>query len=137
MTAPGFTLMVCGGRAFSDRPAVTRALDAIHALRPIWLLVHGGAPGADTLAHDWAIAAEVAVTATRADWATHGRAAGPIRNRAILDTFRPHLLLAFQGGPGTADACKAAAERGVPVARQGSGVSLRALVMGLAVTPAA
>jgi hypothetical protein len=33
----------------------------------------------------------------------HGRAAGPIRNQAILDEGKPDLVVAFPGGRGTTD----------------------------------
>jgi hypothetical protein len=37
-----------------------------------------------------------------ADWETHGRAAGPIRNEKML-TWKPDLVVACPGGDGTAD----------------------------------
>lgn len=35
-------------------------------------------------------------------------AAGPRRNQRMLDSFRPDLVLAFDGGKGTADCCRKA-----------------------------
>lgn len=52
----------------------------------------------------------------RADWDKHGKAAGPIRNRAMLDSG-VDLLIAFPGGRGTQDCVRAAKERGIPVLR--------------------
>ena len=38
-----------------------------------------------------------------ADWAKHGKAAGPIRNAEMLTEFLPDYIVAFPGGKGTAD----------------------------------
>jgi len=50
-----------------------------------------------------------------ANWRTHGKAAGPIRNQQMLDEGRPHLVVAFPGGTGTADMVRRAKAAGVPV----------------------
>jgi hypothetical protein len=50
-----------------------------------------------------------------ADWNTHGRAAGPIRNQRMLDEVKPELVVAFPGGRGTADMVRRAREAGVNV----------------------
>jgi hypothetical protein len=82
--------------------------------RPVHLLLHGGARGADqaiALAADqlgWPAAA------LPADWRRFGRGAGPIRNRQLLEQAirhaqshsTPHssvgvLVVAFPGGAGT------------------------------------
>jgi hypothetical protein len=51
-----------------------------------------------------------------ADWKRHGKAAGPIRNLAMLDT-KPDLVLAFQrdGSRGTQHTIDEARKRGIPV----------------------
>jgi hypothetical protein len=52
-----------------------------------------------------------------ADWETHGRAAGPIRNQAMLDEGKPYLVIAFWDGKskGTLDMISRATRAGVPV----------------------
>lgn len=55
-----------------------------------------------------------------ADWKTHGKAAGPIRNKAMLchpgtKTPTVDLLIAFPGGKGTADCVRQARELGIAV----------------------
>lgn len=37
-----------------------------------------------------------------ADWDKHGKAAGPIRNKQMLDEGKPDLAIMFPGGRGTA-----------------------------------
>jgi hypothetical protein len=58
-------------------------------------LCHGGAKGADTIAG--LIARELGkfVTEFPADWNRYGKGAGPIRNRQMLDEFRPEVVFAF------------------------------------------
>ncbi len=56
------------------------------------------------------------VVVFKADWDTHGKAAGPIRNREMLDR-RPDLLLAFWNGrsPGTKDCINQAVKMKIPI----------------------
>ena len=95
-----FKVLVCGGRHYSDVALVFRVLDM---LRPTEV-IQGGATGADALAAQWAKARKVVGLVTcKADWAKHGKAAGPIRNQHMLDTRKPDLVVAFPGGNGTRD----------------------------------
>jgi predicted Rossmann-fold nucleotide-binding protein len=110
-------VLVCGGRAFDDRDAVFRTLDEINAADRITLLINGGAPGADDLSSRWARTRSVAVHIEPADWKKHGRAAGPIRNRRMLDEQRPDLVVAFPGGAGTNNMIALALKAGVQVKR--------------------
>ncbi len=110
-------VLVCGGRDYGDRDQLFRVLDAAHFANPIVCLIHGAAPGADSLAGEWANHRKVLCMPYPADWSKHGRAAGPIRNQRMLDEGRPHLVIAFPGGKGTADMIKKAEGAGIPVAR--------------------
>lgn len=106
-------LLVTGGRDYADREAVFEALDA---LRPA-VIMHGRAKGADSLAHCWALERRVEVSAYGAQWAEHGKAAGPIRNQRMLDEGKPDMVLAFPGGRGTADMVRRAVAANVLVYR--------------------
>lgn len=108
-------VIVCGGRDLTDMVWVAREMDALHAKTPIRTLIQGGATGADRLARRWAYVAGVEVKEYPADWPTHGRAAGPIRNQHMLDAERPDLVVAFPGGRGTADMVRRAKAAGVCV----------------------
>ena len=63
--------------------------------RPVHLLLHGGARGADRAIGRAAQQLGWRVQALAADWRRHGRAAGPIRNRLLLEQAlvkaQPHL----------------------------------------------
>jgi hypothetical protein len=114
-----------GGRDLAwPLPLIARELLAHAHGRPVHLVLHGGARGADqaiALAADqlgWPAAA------LPADWRRFGRGAGPIRNRQLLELAirqaqshtTPHslagvLVVAFPGGSGTASLLQLARQR--------------------------
>lgn len=106
MSAP-YRVLVTGSREWNAPKTVRCALDAVsaeHAGRPL-VVVHGCCPtGADAAAADWARRAEragwqVTEEPHPADWRQHGRSAGPIRNRQMVE-LGADLVLAFVGpGP--------------------------------------
>jgi hypothetical protein len=65
-------VLVCGGRDFSDRELLTTTLNWVNGMRPISLLIEGGARGADRLAHVWAIAKGIPIQSYEADWMSAG-----------------------------------------------------------------
>lgn len=106
-------VLVCGGREFNDHALAFRTLDE---LRPAPVrIIQGGAAGADELARNWAARNFITYEHFPADWATHGRAAGPIRNQQMLEQGKPDLVIAFPGGRGTADMVRRAKAAGVRV----------------------
>lgn len=108
-------VLVCGGRDFGDFPFLYEWLDAFHAHYVIEVLIHGEARGADRLAGFWAKDRGIAVQGFRADWEAHGRHAGPIRNRLMLDEGKPDVVVAFKGGNGTRHMARIAREAGIHV----------------------
>lgn len=108
-------VLVTGGRNFRDRAILFRALDSINAETPITEIIHGNARGADWLADQWASVAKISVRRFPADWKAHGKAAGPIRNRQMIEVAKPNLVVAFLGGPGTTHMVQLAGSHCVPV----------------------
>jgi hypothetical protein len=93
-------LLVCGNLDFANYGAI---LSALAELRPA-VVIEGEARGADQLPF-------------AADWKTQHRAAGPIRNRRMLDEGKPDRALAFVGESpdrGTANMLAQCRKRGVP-----------------------
>ena len=110
-------VLVCGSRDWDDAAAITNRLGLIPFVRPdVPVVIHGAAPGADTLAAKAARGFGMRVQAFPADWKTHGKAAGPIRNLQMLDQ-EPHVVLAFQrnGSRGTQHTIDEARKRGIKV----------------------
>lgn len=116
-----FRVLVCGGRDYDNRErlfeVLDKALQAATMAGKSFTLVHGGAKGADSLSHVWASMRQndVEVRVYKADWKTHGRRAGPIRNKKMFTSESPHVIIAFKGGDGTAHMMKIGREAGVPV----------------------
>jgi hypothetical protein len=90
-------VLVCGSRHFNDYDFIKRALTEVILEKgiDIGLIIHGAAKGADTTAGDVARDAGILVQAFPADWDTHGKRAGPIRNYQMLKEGKPDLVVAF------------------------------------------
>ncbi len=122
-------VLVCGGRmygeqyldeasdarAVKERDALRAFLSDFHSKTPISVLIHGVSKGADFWADNWAKAYGVKVAPFKADWRTHGKGAGPIRNKRMLEEGRPDIVVAFPGGRGTLDMCGRARAIGLRV----------------------
>jgi len=113
----GLRVLVCGGRNFNDAMTLGSWLGGIHKSHRIDLLIHGAATGADTMAEKFGEWAGIPTKAYPADWKAHGKAAGPIRNAQMLEDGRPDIVVAFEGGRGTADMIAKAERAGIPVTR--------------------
>ena len=126
-------ILVCGGRNYQDKRATFAALDRAHAKRPIRLVIHGDADGADTLAKMWAqlrgipdhpfpadwpnITLPGAVVRKRRDGVEYDAMAVHVRNQRMSDEGRPDGVLALPRGTGTADMVRRAEAAGLPVWR--------------------
>ena len=88
-------VLVCGDRNWKDREAIERELEILDAQEGIEVVIAGGCRGADALAVGIARELDLPVEEYPADWDTHGKAAGPIRNREMIEKGRPDLVLAF------------------------------------------
>ncbi|MDE1822352.1 MAG: DUF2493 domain-containing protein [Euryarchaeota archaeon] len=107
-------LLVCGSRDWADGEII---LTELAALQGVDVVIEGEAPGADTFARKAAEQMGIPVLPFPADWGSHGRAAGPIRNQQMLDEGKPDLVLAFTDGlntsRGTADMVARARKAGI------------------------
>ena len=88
-------VLVCGSRDFQAGTGLFEALDMLHMEHELTLIIEGEAKGADTLAREWAEMRDIPVLKFPADWKKYGRAAGPIRNKQMLDEGKPDLVMAF------------------------------------------
>lgn len=108
-------LAVVGNRTFNDIELMTKVLDRYRAEHPDLTIVSGAAPGADTLAAEYGRRHDLEVIGYPADWAKHGRRAGPLRNTQIVNDAE--MLIAFwdEVSIGTRDSITKAHAKGVPV----------------------
>lgn len=108
-------VLVCGGRDYADKVRLFAVLDHYNEELGFEILVHGAARGADRLAGEWADERGIEVRRYPADWNKHGKSAGPIRNREMVEKESPDLVVAFPGGSGTRDMVKVATHNGITV----------------------
>jgi len=120
-------LLVCGDRAWTDRALLAATLDQVVAQHvgdqdvqgEQVVVIEGDARGADRLAARHARARGWQLQTYPADWAAHGRAAGPRRNQRMLREGRPDLVVAFHdelpASRGTADLVRRPRAAGLPV----------------------
>lgn len=106
-------VLVCGSRHFNNYELLESVLSEI----PIELLIEGEARGADKLGRQYAERREIPFIPFPAKWTEFGKAAGPIRNREMLESGRPDLVVAFLApdSRGTANMISQAEKAGVPV----------------------
>lgn len=84
--------IIAGGRDYSLTLSDEAWLDTL----PIREVVSGGASGADAGGEAWAKKRGIPIKRFPADWKTHGRAAGPIRNRQMAE-YADAVVLFLEG----------------------------------------
>ena len=103
-------LIIAGGR---DYVFSQNDIDRLNAVEGVTEVVSGGAPGADSGGEAWATEADIPVKRFPADWKSHGRAAGPVRNRKMAEYADAVAL--FPGGRGTASMQKEAVKHNLVI----------------------
>ena len=110
-------VLICGSRKWTAEGPVR---EFVAALPEGCVVIEGAARGADRIAAHAARDRGLEVEAYPADWARFGpKAAGPIRNRAMLTQGHPEQVWAFcddlAGSRGTKDMVEAGLAAGLPV----------------------
>lgn len=89
-------VIIAGGRDFKNYLALSVKCDDILSNTKDVTIVSGGAEGADRLGERYAILRDLPLIEFPADWKTHGKAAGPIRNKQMAQYA--DALIAFWDG---------------------------------------
>ena len=112
-------ILVCGTRDVPSQKQADKVMDILHLFTrgETHTLIHGAAPGVDTIASMYAKRVEWEVRPFPADWERHGKAAGPIRNQQMFDENDVDLVLAFPAASsrGTWDMVERAVKNRIPV----------------------
>ena len=114
-------VLICGSRNWKEEDVIPeyRIEEYIKTLPLDAVIIHGGAPGADMVADRIARERGHTVIEVKANWDLYGDAAGPIRNRKMLDVWNPDKVTAFHedivNSTGTKDMIAAAMKAGFPV----------------------
>lgn len=109
-------VMITGSRDWDDWETIYDALTKIKEVMGDIIVVHGGARGADSIAGSWADRFHQKTEVFRADWNTHGKKAGFIRNSEMIKS-KPDFVLAFikNGSKGASGAAELAEKSGIHV----------------------
>lgn len=89
-------VLICGSRDWTDEWPIATLIGGLSAIYKDIVIIHGGATGADSIAGMFGDVYVNEVICEPADWKTHGRAAGPIRNQKMLDEHKPDVVYAFR-----------------------------------------
>lgn len=115
-----FKVVVTGSRFWIEYQPIKSELDELlEEHRGELCVAHGDASGADSFADYWCRQNGVPVARFPALWQYFGRAAGVLRNEAMLEVFNPCLVLAFhadlQKSTGTKHCIESARKRNIKV----------------------
>lgn len=113
-------VLICGDRAWRFPELVEQELVRLKAAHGDRLFViSGAATGADTHAAETAERLGIEQVIYPANWRGFGKAAGPIRNKRMLEEGKPDLVIAFHrylpGSKGTKHMVGIAEKAGIPV----------------------
>ena len=111
---PDGTLVAVAGGRHADAGDVFESLDKARAKYADIVLVHGGGPGVDRIAAQWAERHGVHQVVCKPDWNAHGRAAPFRRNDELLNLL-PKGVIAFPGNGITDNLVDKARSMGIPV----------------------
>jgi hypothetical protein len=93
--------IIAGGRNIFNRMTL---LEAIRACPwEITEIVSGGASGVDAMAEEYAVKRGIDLAVIKAEWDTHGKSAGPIRNRKMAEISESLLAIWDGESRGTAN----------------------------------
>ena len=112
----GTLVAITGGKEVHDPGAVFARLDQTKAKHDDMVLVHGGGPGVERVAAQWADRNGVNQVVCKPDWNAHGRAAPFRRNDELLNLL-PKGVIAFPGSGITDNLVDKAVKLGIPVLR--------------------
>lgn len=109
-------ILICGSRDYKNIEAIKNVINRLSAED---IVIHGCAKGADSIAGYLAKNKGLKVLEFPAQWDKYGKAAGPIRNKQMLDEGKPDEVYAFYADKsksrGTKNMVKQSRKAGIPV----------------------
>jgi hypothetical protein len=104
-------VIIAGSRTITNYSLVVEAVKKSGF--EITEVVSGGAGGVDRLGEEWAFEHKVPVKKFPADWKKHGKAAGMIRNKQMVEYSDALIAIWDSQSPGTANTIKNAKKKGI------------------------
>jgi hypothetical protein len=108
-------VLVTGGRDFCDEKFIGETLDYWQLKYGIYVLIHGGATGVDSIAGRWAVSRGVIEAVCRPNYLYHDQRRAPLIRNERMAMMKPDACLAFPGGSGTGHMIAASRNVGIPV----------------------
>ena len=114
---PLITLAIVGSRTFNDYDKLKEEVDKFIDENDINVqqFVSGGANGADTLAEIYAKRKELPIIVLKPDWKKHGKSAGYLRNKDIINEATHCIAFPSKQGKGTQHSIELAKQKGIPI----------------------
>ena len=112
----GTLVAIAGGKQVANPDAIIARLEKAKEKYADLILVHGGGPGVERIAAQWADRSGVHQVVCKPDWNAHGRAAPFRRNDELLNLL-PKGVIAFPGSGITDNLVDKAVALGIPVQR--------------------
>lgn len=110
----GFQLCPATGGTYEGIPNAAAGFEVFERLDDILdgleidAILSGCARGIDLAGELWAFAQGIPVERYQADWAARGKAAGPMRNQAMVDAATHILVIRYPDSRGSADVLRRA-----------------------------
>ena len=91
-------IVIGGSRTYTDYKAFSEALDSVLSSMPQneITILSGHCKGVDAMAERYAAEHKISIRVYPAEWNIYGRAAGPVRNRRMVEEC--DLVIAFWDG---------------------------------------
>lgn len=105
-------LAIVGSRDFNDYQLMSEFVLSKFDLSNIDAIVSGGAKGADALAERFAQEHQLTIIVKEPDWKKYGRAAGPIRNKLIIEEADAVVAFPSSASKGTLNSMELAKRMG-------------------------
>lgn len=106
-----------GPRTIKGRHVVLGLLERVNRHKSIAALVHGGTPGPELFAAQWAAEKGLRVACCAADWVTHQELGAVERNRRMIEHYQPDGVIVFSGAVFGDDLAARAGAAKIPVMR--------------------
>lgn len=102
-------VIIAGARDITNPAVVIPIIDEVSGPWVIGTVLCGCARGVDSIGETWAVMRGRMVERFPADWATHGKAAGPLRNEQMAARADALLLIWHGDSPGSRNMLQRAA----------------------------
>jgi len=113
-------ILICGSRFYKNYIKIYYYIKSLQEKCDDLIIIEGGARGADRLARNACITLGIEYKEYQANWDKYGKAAGPIRNKKMLDDNPDiDLVVSFHedinSSKGTKDMLNKARKKGIRV----------------------